>query len=122
MRSTVKIAAVTTALLLAGCVSIPNGPAVTVLPGTGKNFDQFRADDMDCRQFASSQVGGTTPDAAAQDSMVRSAALGTLLGALVGAAGGGHHATANGAATGLFLGTAFGAAAGSGSGYSLQKR
>ena len=38
--------------LLAGCVTVPTGPAVMVLPGSGKSFEQFRADDLDCRQFA----------------------------------------------------------------------
>ena len=64
MKRNLKIAALVTLLLLAGCVSMPSGPAVMVLPGSGKNFDQFRADDMDCRQFAANQVGNT-PDGAA---------------------------------------------------------
>jgi len=122
MRSMAKFAVLGALLLLGGCVSMPSGPGVMALPGTGKNFDQFRAEDMDCRQYASNQVGGTTPDGAAADSMVRSAALGTLIGAVFGAAAGGHNATANGAATGLFFGTAVGAAAGSGSQYTLQQR
>ena len=45
-------------LLLAGCASAPTGPGVMVLPGSGKSFDQFRFDDHECRQYASSQVGG----------------------------------------------------------------
>lgn len=54
-------------LLLAGCASEPPppaGPALLVLPGTGKSFDLFLADDRECRQFASSQVTGN----AAQES------------------------------------------------------
>lgn len=30
------------------------------LPGTGKSFDQFLADDLTCQQFAYTQVGGTS--------------------------------------------------------------
>jgi hypothetical protein len=123
MKSFSKIAAAAGALLLlGGCVSIPSGPSVMVLPGSGKNFDQFRADDMECRQFASSQVGGSTPDNAAAGSVAQSAALGTLVGAAAGAIAGGHSNVAAGAATGLFFGTAMGAAAGTNSQYTLQQR
>jgi hypothetical protein len=112
----------TALLLLSACVSMPSGPAVMVLPGTGKSFDQFRADDMDCRQFASYQVGGSTPDSAAADSAVKSAAIGTLVGAAAGAAFGGHNSAAAGAGVGLLMGSAMGAGAGAQSQYSLQQR
>jgi hypothetical protein len=42
---------------------MPAGPALLVLPGTGKSFDLFRADDVECRQFATSQLGSTANDA-----------------------------------------------------------
>ena len=45
-------------VLLAGCASAPTGPGVMVLPGTGKSFDQFRADEQECRQYAHAQVSG----------------------------------------------------------------
>ncbi len=109
-------------LLLAGCVSMPSGPAVTVLPGTGKNFDQFRADDMDCRQFASSQVGGNTPDGAAENSGLKSAAVGTAIGAAAGAILGGRSGAASGAGLGLIVGGATGAGAAANSQYTLQQR
>jgi len=79
-----------TAFLLGACVTMPSGPSVMVLPGTGKSFDQFRADDMDCRQFANFQVGGTDANQAATDSALKSAAVGTVLGAAAGAAIGGR--------------------------------
>ncbi len=45
--------------LIAGCATPPpSGPSVMVLPGSTKSFDQFRFDDNDCRQFASSQIEG----------------------------------------------------------------
>ena len=56
------------ALLLGACASVPSGPSVLVLPGTGKNFEQFRADDADCRQYANLQLGGNTPNEIAGDS------------------------------------------------------
>src|SRR5450830_423710 len=93
------------ALLLVGaCTTLPSGPGVMALPGTGKSFDQFRADDLDCRQFASAQVGGTAPNQAALDSGVKSAAVGTLVGAAAGAAIGGSSGAAVGAGTGLAVG------------------
>ena len=109
-------------LLLSACVSVPTGPSVMVLPGSSKNFDQFRVDDFDCRQFASSQVGGTTADQAAENTVVKSAVVGTAIGALAGAIVGGRGSAASGAGAGLIVGTAAGAGASSGSQYSLQRR
>ena len=123
MRPALKIAAAAGALLLlGGCVSMPTGPGVMVLPGTGKSFDQFRADDMDCRQYASSQVGGSGPDQAAETSGLKSAAVGTLVGAAAGAIIGGQRGAAAGAGTGLIIGSAAGAGAAGSSQYTLQQR
>jgi hypothetical protein len=122
MKTTTRILFLGTVLLLAGCVSMPSGPSVMVLPGSGKNFDQFRADDMDCRQFASSQVGGSTPDSAAENSGVKSAVVGTAIGAVAGAIVGGHQGAAVGAGTGLIVGGAAGAGAAGSSQYGLQRR
>ena len=40
-----------TALLLslAACATAPSGPSVLVLPGSGRNFDQFRVDEATLR-------------------------------------------------------------------------
>lgn len=108
-------------VLLAGCVSMPTGPSTLVLPGTGKTFDQFRADDFSCRGYAQAQVGGTAEQAAA-DSTVRSAALGTLVGAALGAAVDGGRGAGSGAGVGLAMGTMAGADAGNYSGNNLQRR
>jgi hypothetical protein len=48
------------ALLVVGCATTPSGPGVLVLPGTGKSFDQFRADEQECRQYAGAQIAGGT--------------------------------------------------------------
>lgn len=45
-------------LLLTGCVNIPTGPGVLVLPNAHVPFEQFQKDDVFCRQFSSNQVGG----------------------------------------------------------------
>jgi putative VirB-like lipoprotein len=98
-------------LALAGCASTPPGPSVMVLPGSGKNFDQFRADDSECRQFAFEQSGGRTPDQVGSTAGVNTAAVGAVVGAAAGAAiGRSGHAAAAGAG----IGGAGGALAGTG--------
>src|SRR5882672_9404727 len=109
-------------LLLVACVSMPKGPSVMVLPGTGKSFDQFRYDDVECRQFADVQIGGTSPSDAAADSVAKSAAVGTVVGAAAGAALGGRSGAAAGAGGGLLIGSAAGAGAGETSAHGLQRR
>ncbi|MGZ5030851.1 MAG: hypothetical protein ACXV8I_09670 [Methylobacter sp.] len=42
--------------LLSACSTMPSGPSVLILPGTGKNFDQFHHDDLACRQLAHTQL------------------------------------------------------------------
>ncbi len=96
VRNVRNVCSLAALLLLGGCVSMPSGPGVMVLPGTGKSFDQFRADDMECRQFAGNQVGGSTPDSAAEASGLKSAAVGAAAGAIIG----GRSGAATGAGTG----------------------
>lgn len=114
--------ALTPLALLAGCAVAPVGPSVMVLPGSTRNFDQFRADDMDCRQYAHYQIGGKTAEQAAMDSGVRSAAVGTVVGAAAGAAIGGHNGAAVGAGTGLLFGSAAGSGAAQSSAYGSQRQ
>lgn len=90
---------------LCACTTVaPNEPSVLVLPGTGKSFEQFRADNDICKQFAQEQTGNRTPDGVALDSGVRSAAVGTILGAAAGAAINGRRGAGVGAGSGLALG------------------
>ena len=107
---------------LGACVSIPSGPSVMVLPGSGKTFDQFRNDDFYCKQYASEQVGGVTPNQASVSSGVGSAAVGTGLGAAAGAALGGGTGAAIGAGSGLLGGGLVGSSTASESGYINQQR
>ena len=113
-------------LMLVGCATIPSGPSVMVLPGSGKSFEQFQADDATCRQWASQQIG-TAPQEAANQSTAKSAVAGTVIGAGLGAAIGSASGAAGtgaaiGAASGLLLGSAAGASAGQASGYEAQRR
>jgi hypothetical protein len=95
---------------------------VLVLPGSNKTFDQFRADEQDCRQYASSQVGGNTPDQAAVDSAAKSAVVGTAIGAAAGGIIDGRRGAAFGAGTGLLVGSMAGAGASQGAAHSAQWR
>jgi hypothetical protein len=123
MRSPKRAFALIPAIFLAACATTPSGPGVLVLPGEGKSFDQFRFDEQECRQYASSQVGGTTADQAAADSAARSALFGAAIGAIAGAAlGGDSRSTVAGAGIGAAGGAIAGAGAGSASGYTLQQR
>jgi len=116
-------AALAAVLLLGACATLPpSGPSVMVLPGGGKNFDQFRADEYECRDFASAQLGGATAESAQTDSAVKSAAIGTAVGAAAGAIIGGHRGAAAGAGAGLIMGSAAGAGAAQGSAVTLQRR
>ena len=113
-------------LLLTGCATLPTGPNVMVLPGNGKDFEQFKVDDAVCRQWASQQTGTTTKQAAT-DAAVSGAAVGTVLGAASGAAIGaasGNPATgaAVGSGVGLLGGTAVGADNAASAQWSVQRR
>ncbi len=107
---------------LVACSTIPTGPSVMALPGSGKSFEQFRLDDMDCRQYAQAQSGGGTANDAATDNTVKSAITGAAVGALAGAMMGGHRSAGGGAGAGLIVGTGVGAASGSSTGQSVQRR
>jgi len=123
MRHSKRALPVIVLATLAGCVSVPNGPSVMVLPGDGRSFDQFRYDEGDCRNYAQSQIGGATAEQAAADSAVKSAVIGTAIGALAGAAiGNSSRSTAAGAGAGLIVGSAAGSGAASQSAYGLQRR
>ena len=71
------------ALVLGGCVTVPSGPTVMVLPGPQKSFDQFQNDGMACQQFAQNVVAPAGVDAA--NYAAANAAVGTALGAAAGA-------------------------------------
>jgi hypothetical protein len=113
-------------VVLTGCATIPTGPSVMVLPGSGKPFEQFQADDASCRQWAFQQTGISAADASAK-SGVTSAVVGTVMGAGLGAAIGaaaGNPAlgAAAGAGAGLFGGSAAGASAAYASASAVQYR
>ena len=102
-------------LALGGCVTVPTGPSVKVLPTKGKSFETFMKEDETCRQWANSQIGSPvqeTYDRNIATSAVVGTAVGTGVGAVLGSASGN---TGAGAAIGAATGLLFGASAGSGS-------
>ena len=109
-------------LAVTGCASVPNGPDVMVLPGTGISFNQFSNDDVICRQYASYQVDGSTANQAGVESGITSALVGAALGAVAGVAFGGGSGAAIGAGTGLVAGSLVGTSAASSSMYEVQQR
>ena len=52
-------------LLVSACAPIPTGPSVMVVAGHGKNWEQFRADERQCREAAADELrttkSGTVP-------------------------------------------------------------
>ena len=101
-------------VVLGGCVTVPTGPAVRVMPGAQKSWEQFQADDANCRQFAFNSIGGPNAGQPGQDSAAANAAVASAIGAAAGAAIGavsGHAGpgAAIGAGTGLLFGSAAGA-------------
>src|SRR3972149_2511234 len=96
-------------VFLTACATVPTGPSVMVLPGSGKNFEQFQADDAVCRQWAAQQTG-TTPGRASTERAGGAAAGGRARGPAVGAG------------AGLLGGTAVGASAAEGAHTTVQRR
>jgi hypothetical protein len=115
MRIVATMLAVAGTVGLAACAAEPPaGPSVAAMPGPGKSYAQFQADDFRCRQAGSQAAGPLTPGQAANQSAVGSAVTGTALGAAAGAlfgaaAGNAGVGAAIGAGTGLLAGSAIGA-------------
>jgi hypothetical protein len=122
------VAVLAGALSLGACaVTPPTGPNVLLFPPQGKDLAQFQREDGGCRGYAQQQIGGSSPQQAANQSAVGSAAVGTALGAgagaLLGAAGGNAGAgAAIGAGGGLLAGSAVGAGNAQASAGNLQQR
>jgi hypothetical protein len=120
--------------LLLGIVSMtacavvpPTGPAVLALPPEGKDLTRFQQEDTGCRGYAQHQIGYRSPQQAANQNALGSAAAGTALGAAAGAAIGSAAGTAGtgaeiGAGAGLLAGSAVGASNASASAFVLQRQ
>ena len=77
------------------------------MPGYQKSFDQFRADEGDCRNYAYAAIGGPNAGQPATDAAANNAVAGAALGAAAGALLGAVTGNAgNGAAWGAGTGPA----------------
>jgi hypothetical protein len=96
------------------------------MPGPGKTFEQFQAEDAICRQWAAQQIGISPQETVNQNAAtgaIVGTAVGAALGAAIGAASGNPAAgAAIGAGSGLLVGTASGANAGNAYGWEAQRR
>jgi len=124
-KTNATVTALIAALALGGCVSVPTGPSVMAMPGTGKSYDQFRVDQAQCEQYAQEAIGGAAQST--QNNTVNSAAVGTAVGAvagaLIGAATGRAGAgAAIGGGAGLLVGSASGSNASASGNASMQQR
>ena len=113
--------------VLGGCATMPTGPTVMVMPGAGKPFEVFMADDNMCRIWAERQIGGASPSQTANQNLATGATIGALLGAGVGAAigsatGNAGTGAAIGAGAGLLTGTAAAGPPSYASQYTLQRQ
>ena len=129
MTTTSRYLGLIPALVLAGCVTVPSGPTVMVLPGTNKSFDAFQADNSVCQQFALTSLGLNAPpgqqvaDPAGANAAVGAALIGAAAGAAIGAVTGqAGQGAAIGAGTGLLFGSAAGANASSWNNVTVQRR
>jgi len=111
MNRFTPVAVLALAATLSGGVSPPPRPKVMVLPGTGKDYQQFQMDEMSCRKAAYGSVNGVAETAS--NNAAGTAAAGTVVGAAAGALNGAatHHAGPGaliGAGSGLLIGSAMG--------------
>lgn len=117
-----KLSILAVPLILSACATNPTGPSNMALPGTGKDFNVFRADDLSCRDFALTQIGGKTVNQQYDSSLAATTAVGTVVGAAIGAAAGGGEGAAIGAGVGALSGGAIGANTASVSGMNAQDK
>jgi hypothetical protein len=113
-------------LVVTGCATVPTGPSMMVLPAPGKPFEQFQAEDANCKWWASQQSGLSAQETVNQNT-VSGAVVGTIIGAGLGAAigaisGNPGMGAAVGAGSGLLGGTISGANAGQGYAWDAQRR
>lgn len=95
-------------LIFYSCSSVtPTGPKIAVMPAPGKPFDQFAAEDKECRLYAEQSIG-TSPKGAKTHG-AGTAIAGTALGTVAGALMGGRQGAATGAGVGLIGGSVVGA-------------
>lgn len=104
---TAALAAISTAVLLAGCATEPLGPTIPVMPAQGKSMESFQQDEDYCEQYASNRANGRVKQA--NDDELRRGAIGAALGAGLGALAGNTKGAIAGGIIGGVLGSSSGA-------------
>ncbi len=94
--------ALTSVLLLSGCVTQPLGPSFSAMPPQGKSLQAFNADEDACQQYAGDRVAGRVKEA--NDRVTTSTIVGTAIGAGLGAAVGNTRGAVVGGAAGAAIG------------------
>jgi hypothetical protein len=94
--------ALTSILLLSGCVTQPIGPSFGAMPPQGKSLQAFNTDEDACEQYAGDRVSGRVK--AANDHVATSTIVGTALGVGLGAAVGNTQGAIVGGAAGAAIG------------------
>lgn len=122
MNASQKFGVIALSMLLGACASVPAGPSVMALPGSGKSFERFDIDNQSCKRHANGEIDGSNAARTQTDSAAKSAAIGTAVGAVAGAAIDGHSGAGAGAGIGLLLGTLGGLSLTHSAGDSLQQR
>src|ERR1700743_636692 len=101
------LAALSTAVLLAGCATQPMGPEIPAMPGPGKSEAAFQQDDADCQDYAANRASGKLKEA--NDSELKNGVVGAALGAGIGALAGNTKGALIGGGIGALLGSTSGA-------------
>ncbi|HTT12423.1 MAG TPA: YMGG-like glycine zipper-containing protein [Burkholderiaceae bacterium] len=108
-------------LWLAGCVEMPTGPTVAVMPAPNKPFEVFMQEDELCRGWAAHSIGQPGHEAAAE-AFLKSTLTGAAVGAVAGALIGGDRGAGAGAAVGTVVGAGAGTNASGYTAASAQRR
>lgn len=90
-------------MLLAGCVTVPDGPTIPVMPGQGKSLQAFDQDEQQCEDYAHDKVAGQVKNA--NDRQARNTVLGAIIGTGIGAAVGNTKGAIVGGSAGALIGS-----------------
>jgi hypothetical protein len=56
MRCSAPSSLLAACFALTACTTLPTGPGIPALPGSGKTLEEFQGDDAACQQYASAQL------------------------------------------------------------------
>ena len=127
MKARFAVMPLAASFVLGACATLPSGPAVTALPGSGKSYEAFQQDSIGCQQYAQAVLGnGAAPQAVndrAAAGAVGTTAVGAATGAIIGSASNqGGQGAAIGAGIGLLVGAINAANASSATQWQLQRQ